>query len=62
MKLEVEGIFLWAFENFQRTWMSEVEREALREMEWEEEHRRIMEEVDRVLEENARIRKMLGAE
>ena len=35
--------------------MSEVEREALREMEWEEEHRRIM-------EENARIRKMLGAE
>lgn len=40
-------------ENFQRTWMSEVEREALREMEWEEERRRIM-------EENARIKEMLG--
>lgn len=33
--------------------MSEVEREALREMEWEEERRRIM-------EENARIKEMLG--
>ena len=40
-------------ENFQRTWMSEVERGALREMEWEEERRRIM-------EENARIKEMLG--
>lgn len=40
-------------ENFQRTWMSEVEREALREMEWEKEHERIM-------EENARIKEMLG--
>ena len=47
-------------ENFQRTWMSEVEREALREMEWEEEHRRIMEEADQDLEENERIKEMLG--
>ena len=47
-------------ENFQRTWMSEVEREALREMEWEEEHERIMREVNQVLAENARIKEMLG--
>ena len=40
--------------------MSEVEREALREMEWEEEHRRIMEEADQDLEENERIKEMLG--
>ena len=39
--------------------MSEVEREALREMEWEEEHRRIMEEADQDLEENERIKEML---
>ena len=47
-------------ENFQRTWMSEVEREALREMEWEKEHERIMREADQVLAENARIKEMLG--
>lgn len=46
-------------ENFQRTWTSEVEREALREMEWEKEHERIMREADQVLAENARIREML---
>ena len=40
--------------------MSEVEREALREMEWEEEHRLIMEEADQYLEENERIKEMLG--
>ena len=46
-------------ENFHRTWTSEVEREALREFDREEQHRRIMEEADRVLLENARIREML---
>ena len=40
--------------------MSEVEREALREIEWKKEHKRIMEEADRVLAENARIKEMLG--
>ena len=40
--------------------MSEVEREALREMEWEKEHERIMREADQVLAENARIKEMLG--
>ena len=40
-------------ENFRRTWTSEVEREVLREMEWEEERKRIMREADQVLLENA---------
>lgn len=47
-------------ENFQRTWTSQVEREALREMEWEKERERIMREADQVLAENARIKEMLG--
>ena len=42
-------------ENFQRTWTSEVERETLRGYDWKEEHRRIMEEADRMLAENTRI-------
>ena len=47
-------------ENFQRTWTSEVEREALRKYNRKEDHRRIMEEADQDLEENERIKEMLG--
>lgn len=46
--------------SFQRTWTSEVEREALREYDQEEEHKWIMSEAEQTILENMRWRKRIG--